>query len=288
MSVYNRFYGFRENPFNPTPDSSFFFPSPKHQSALDALVYAVKQRKGFVVVTGEVGSGKTTVGRKLLRQLGPNMKTAVVTHTSLSPKGILTLILDDLGVEFRDDGSKASLLMQLNEYLIAQARQDQDVILMIDEAQNLSLECLEEIRMLSNLETEKQKLIQIILMGQPELRKKLESPRLEQLRQRVAISYHLQALDETETKQYITHRVNFAKANDRDMGTLFEDACFELIYQHSRGLPRLINRLCDHVLLTGFVGNAQTITIFIILEAIEELRLQTQQEKNHEQICQSA
>ena len=287
MSVYNRFYGFRENPFNPTPDSSFFFPSPKHQSALDALVYAVKQRKGFVVVTGEVGSGKTTVGRKLLRQLGPNMKTAVVTHTSLTPKGILTLILDDLGVEFRD-GSKASLLMQLNEYLMVQARQDQDVILMIDEAQNLSLECLEEVRMLSNLETEKQKLIQIILMGQPELRKKLESPRLEQLRQRVAISYHLQALDAAETKQYVIHRMNLVKASDRDMGTLFEDSCFELIYQHSRGLPRLINRLCDHVLLTGFVGNAQTINTFIILEAMEELRLQTQQEKNNEQIYQSA
>ena len=285
MSVYNRFYGFRENPFNPTPDSSFFFPSPKHQSALDALVYSVKQRKGFVVVTGEVGSGKTTVGRKLLRQLGPNMKTAVVTHTSLTPKGILTLILDDLGVEYRD-GSKASLLLQLNEYLIAQARQDQDVILLIDEAQNLSLECLEEVRMLSNLETEKQKLIQIILMGQPELKKKLESPRLEQLRQRIAISYHLSALDEAETKQYVLHRVNLAKTNGREMNALFDDTCFELIYQHSRGLPRLINRLCDHALLTGFVGNAQTITTFIISEAMEELR--SQPEKNHEQIYQSA
>lgn len=283
--MYNSFYGFRENPFNQTPDSTFFFPSRKHQSALDALVYAVKQRKGFVVVTGEVGSGKTTVGRKLLKQLGPGVKTAVVTHTSMTPKGILTLILDDLEVDYRK-GPKASLLLQLNEYLLVQAGQDEDVILMIDEAQNLSPECLEEVRMLSNLETEKEKLIQIILMGQPELRRKLESPRLEQLRQRVTISYHLQALDEEETRQYVLHRLNFARANGRDMNGLFDDGCFELIYHYSHGLPRLINRLCDHALLTGFVQNEPVLSPLTLVETIEELR--PQQEENDEQIYNRA
>ena len=285
MSVYNRYYGFRENPFNQTPDSAFFFPSTKHQSALDALVYAVKHRKGFVVVTGEVGSGKTTIGRKLLKLLGPSVKTAVITHTSLTPKGVLTLILDDLGADYRES-SKASLLLQLNEYLILQAHQDQNVVLLIDEAQNLNWDCLEEVRMLSNLETEKEKLLQIILIGQPELRKKLESARLEQLQQRVAVSYHLQPLDEEETKQYVLYRLNLARANGRDMNHLFDASTFELIYQYSRGLPRLINRLCDHALLTGFVENASVISSLIIVEAMEELRLQ--QDKNYVQIYESA
>ena len=287
MSVYNRFYGFKENTFHQTPDSSFFFASLKHQTALDALVYAVKQRKGFVVLTGEVGSGKTTLGRKLLRHLGPDMKTAIINHTSLTPKGVLTLILEDLDIDYRD-GSKTSLLLQLNEYLISQARQDKNVILMIDEAQNLSFECLEEVRMLSNLETEKEKLIQIILMGQPELRKKLDSPKLEQLRQRVAISYHLQPLGLDESRDYVFHRLTLAKdkASERDVKTLFDAASFEIIYQYSQGLPRLINRLCDHALLTGFVQNSEVIKSSMVTEAAEELH--SKQEKKHEQIYQSA
>ncbi len=283
--MYKTYYGFREVPFNQTPDSAFFFPSEKHKTALDALVYAIKQRKGFVVVTGEIGSGKTTVARTLLKKMGSDIKSAVITNTFLSPKGIITLILEDLGVVYKP-GSKERLLLQLNEFLLAEARQDQDIVLLIDEAQNLSPQCLEEVRMLSNLETEKDKLLQIVLIGQPELRRKLEMARLEQFRQRIAIHYHIDPLNESETKQYILHRLSYAKSNGRDLNGLFEPKTFDLIYNFSHGLPRLINKLCDHALFIGFVSDAKAITPSIIQEAIHELRFR--EERKHEQIFQSA
>jgi general secretion pathway protein A len=283
--VYNRYYGFREMPFNQTPDASFFFPSEKHKTALDALLYAIKQRKGFVVVTGEIGSGKTTVSRTLLKKLGNNVRSAVITNTFLTPKGIITLVLEDLGVAYQAS-SKERLLLQLNEYLLMEARQNHDIVLLIDEAQNLSPQCLEEVRMLSNLETEKDKLLQIVLIGQPELRKKLEMPRLEQFRQRIAIHYHINPLDEKETQEYIRHRLNYAKANGRDTDQLFEPEAFDLIYHFSHGLPRLINKVCDHALFVGFVSDASKITISIVQDAIREI--QFREERKYEQVFQSA
>ena len=266
--MYNNFFGLKENPFNQTPDSSFFFPSTGHKSALDALIYAIRQRKGFVVVTGEIGSGKTTVIRTLLRRLDTNVQCAVITNTHLSPKGVITLILEDLGVVYKD-GSKEKLIVQLNEFLINQIQKDKNVILLIDEAQNLSPACLEEVRMLSNLETEKEKLIQIILIGQPELRRKLEMPSLEQLRQRVSIHYHIQPLDFENMKSYINHRLEKAKSNGKDMTKIFEEGAFKAIYQYSRGVPRVINNVCDHALLSGFIADASVITETIAQEAIE-------------------
>ena len=283
--MYNSYFGFRELPFNQTPDSSFFFPSEKHKTALDALIYAIKQRKGFVVVTGEIGSGKTTVARTLLKKMGSEIKSAVVTNTFLTPKGIITLILEDLGVMYRPS-SKERLLLQLNEFLLTAAQQDQDIVLLIDEAQNLSPQCLEEVRMLSNLETEKDKLLQIVLIGQPELRRKLGMARLEQFRQRISVHYHIHPLSDSETKSYVLHRLNCAKANGRDLNDLFEPQTFELIYEFSHGLPRLINKLCDHALFIGFVSDKKTITPSVIKEAIQELRFR--EESKHEQIFQSA
>ncbi|MDP3921365.1 MAG: AAA family ATPase [Candidatus Omnitrophota bacterium] len=271
--MYKRFYGFKENPFTITPDSDFFYPSEQHQSALDALTYAIKQRKGFVVVTGPIGCGKTTVTRTLLRNLSGKIKTAVITNTHLSPKGIITMILEDLGVAYRD-GSKDRLLIQLNKYLVQQVLEGHNVVLIIDEAQNLSPACLEEVRMLSNLETEKEKLIQIVLIGQPELRRKLEAVNLEQLRQRVAIHYHITPLSFEETKKYIQHRLNRANANGRDLSVLFDEDVCGRIFEYSQGIPRMINVLCDHALLTGFVRESESINREIIDEAIYEIRFQ--------------
>lgn len=279
--MYNQFYGFSELPFSITPDSTFFYASQQHMTALDAMTYAVRQRKGFVVITGPVGSGKTTVVRTLLRRLDDNVKTAVITNTHLSPKGVLMMLLEDLGVTYKD-GSKERLFIQLNHYLIRQVMDGHNVVLVVDEAQNLTLPCLEELRMLSNLETEKEKLIQIILIGQPELRKKLEMPELEQLRQRVAVHYHLVALNQEETRNYVRHRLKTAQANGRDMTLLFEEDTYSMIYDFSRGIPRMINVLCDHILLTGFVKEAPVITRDIVEESVAEIRFQG--EKHYEQV----
>lgn len=268
--MYNQFYGFKENPFNQTPDSSFFYPSDGHKSALDIMLYAIHQRKGFVVMTGEVGGGKTTVTRTLLRRLDESVQTAVITNTHLSPKGVLNMILGDLGIPFKS-AAKDRLLTRLNEYLLDQVRQDKNVVLLVDEAQNLTNACLEEIRMLSNLETEKEKLIQIILIGQPELKAKLELSGLAQLRQRISVHYHLNPLSQEDTQKYILHRLNVAKSNGRDMNALFEPVTFDIIHRYSRGVPRIINNICDHALLTGFVAEKDTITESIAIEAVENV-----------------
>ncbi len=266
--AYNRYYGFRENPFNQTPDSAFFFPSEAHKTALDALLYAIKQRKGFAVITGEIGSGKTTVVRTLLHKLDHSVRTAIITNTHLSPKGVITLILEDLGVPYKP-GPKERLLIQLNEYLLQQMAEDKNTVLIIDEAQNLSPSCLEEVRMLSNLETEKEKLIQIVLVGQPELRTKLELTRLAQLRQRISIQFHLSPLSEPDAKKYIFHRLNTAKINGREYGSLFDEEALEIVFRYSRGVPRMINNICDHALLAGFIAESQVINQGLALEAVE-------------------
>ncbi len=279
--MYNSFFGFKENPFNQTPDSTFFFPSEKHKSALDAVLYAIRQRKGFALVTGEIGSGKTTVVRTLLRRLGDSVQTAVITNTHVSPKGILYLLMEDLAIPYQM-GTKEKLLIQLNEYLLRQASDDKTVVLLIDEAQNLTPRCLEEVRMLSNLETEKEKLIQIVLVGQPELRNKVEMPRLEQLRQRIAIHYHIHPLTESETRDYIMHRLNRVRSEDQWIDPVFNADALAAVYRFSRGIPRLINLLCDHALLTGCLEEMRVITPFIIEETISELRFRG--EKRYEQV----
>ncbi|HTL48726.1 MAG TPA: AAA family ATPase [Verrucomicrobiae bacterium] len=281
MPLYKHFFGLKENPFSITPDSSFFYPSEQHRAALDALIYAIKQRKGFVVITGPIGSGKTTVARTLLKRLDSKFKSAVVTNTALSPKGVLTMILEDLGVPYKD-GSKDKLLIQLNQYLIQQIMEGYNVVLIIDEAQNLSPACLEEVRMLSNLETEKEKLIQIVLLGQPELRKKLEMASLEQLRQRVAVHYHITPLSYDETKNYIVHRLAAVTANGRTAESYYEEDAYRAIFEYTKGIPRMVNVLCDHSLLTGFVKDSKVITGEIIEESITDLRFQG--EKIYEQV----
>ncbi|MDD4900070.1 MAG: AAA family ATPase [Candidatus Omnitrophica bacterium] len=264
--MYKNFYGFKEKPFNTTPNPKFFFPSSKHTEALNNLVYAINERKGFVVVTGEIGAGKTTVTRTLLNQLDMNTKTALITNTHLNPKELITQILEEFDV-IPKPGGKQRLLSQLNDFLIQQLAANVNVVLIIDEAQNLTPTVLEEVRMLSNLETETDKLIQIILLGQPQLKKKLEHPNLEQFRQRVALYYHLHALDKDETKNYIHHRLKSVSNNGID---LFTAEAFELLYSHSRGIPRIINLVCDSALLSGYIYETKEINATIIEEVIKE------------------
>lgn len=264
--MYHKYYGLKDSPFNMTPNSRFFFESAKHTEALSTLVYAIQERKGFVVITGDIGSGKTTVCRTLINKLDAKTQTALITNTHIGGKDLLMAILEDLNVEYVP-GSKSKLLSQLNDYLIQQLKNDQNVVLIIDEAQNLSASVLEEVRMLSNLETESEKLIQIIFLGQPELKKKLALPKLEQLRQRIAVYYHLTPLTEEETKEYITHRLKVASETEREY---FTAQAIKKIFEHSRGVPRLINQICDSALLNGFIYEKPTVDEALMEEVIAE------------------
>lgn len=264
--MYENFYRLKEKPFNMTPDPKFFFPSAKHTEALDSLIYAISERKGFVVITGEIGAGKTTVCRTLLSKLEPNTKVALITNTYVNAKELLMGILDEFGIEYKP-ASKARLLAKLNAFLIEQLSKNINVVLIIDEAQNLSPSVLEEVRMISNLETETEKLIQIVLMGQPQLRKKLSLERLEQLRQRIVVHYHLSPLNKEETNEYVQHRLKLASANGADF---FTTEALGLIYNFSKGIPRLVNLICDSALLSGYVSEAKQINEEIMAEVIKE------------------
>lgn len=277
--MYEKFYDFSEKPFNTTPDSKFFFPSNKHAEALNSLIYAINERKGFVVITGEIGAGKTTVCRTLLNKIELNTKVAIITNTHLTCKELIAEILGELEVQY-NPGTKQKLLSQLNSYLIKQLSQDTNVVLIIDEAQNLSSKVLEEVRMLSNLETEKEKLIQIILLGQPELKVKLQNLRLEQFKQRIAVYYHITALNQEETQGYIFHRLSLASSNGCD---IFTPKAIDLIYTYSQGIPRIINLVCDSALLSGYIYDTRKITEKIIQEVAKERELnQTIEANNHE------
>lgn len=264
--MYNKLYGFHESPFNMTPNFRFFFQSVKHSEALSTMIYAVEERKGFVVITGDIGSGKTTVCRALLNQLNSKTETALITNTHISGKDLLCTVLEDLDVPYTP-GSKAKLLSQLNQYLIEQLRQDKNVVLIIDEAQNLSPSVLEEVRMLSNLETESEKLIQIVFLGQPELKQKLALPRLEQLRQRIAVFYHLVPLTLEETREYVRHRLKVASGSNTEF---FTAEAIDLVYEYAHGVPRLINQICDSALLTGYIYGTKLVDAKIMREVIEE------------------
>jgi general secretion pathway protein A len=264
--MYEQFFGLTEKPFNTTPDSKFFYPSPKHTEALNSLIYAISERKGFVVITGEIGVGKTTVWRTLVNKLDSNTNLAVITNTHLTCRELIAGILEELQVEYKP-GTKQKLLSQLNDYLIRQLAADINVVLIIDEAQNLTPKVLEEVRMLSNLETEKEKMIQIILIGQPELKVKLSHPRLEQFKQRIAVYYHMSGLSRQDTEAYIMHRIRLASSNGVD---IFTPRAIEAVYNYSRGIPRLINLVCDSALLSGYIYETKKITENIIQDVIKE------------------
>jgi len=265
--MYVAYYNLREAPFNITPDPRFLFFSAKHQEAYNHLLFGVRERKGFIELTGEVGAGKTTICRKLLEELGPNYKTALILNPCLTGHQLVKTICLEFGLKVRGI-DRVAYLHALNEFVLAEVNHGNDVVLVIDEAQDLDDELLEQVRLLSNLETDRQKLMQIVLMGQPELRDKLLQPELRQLRQRISVRYHLMPLDLNETAGYVRHRLGLAGANGRPR---FDEGAIRLVYKYSQGVPRVINTVCDKTLLAGFVAQIDVMTREQVGLAIEEL-----------------
>ncbi|MBN2068566.1 MAG: AAA family ATPase [Opitutales bacterium] len=268
--MYKEFYGFRIAPFNITPDPNFLFYSPTHEEALKHLHYGIREKKGFIVLTGEVGCGKTTVCRKLLQELDPDhYETALILNPRLSEAELIKAILTELRVEPVSD-SRMELVHQLNELLLRLIDEGKDIVVIIDESQNLDFETIEHLRMLSNLETDTQKLLQIILMGQPELKEKLKQKRLRQLRQRILVYCDIRPLTLEEMKIYILYRLNLAGANGRPR---FTPRAMKKIYRISGGVPRIINNLCDKALLAAYIRNRDDVNWWDVRRAHKEMEL---------------
>jgi len=269
--MYAEFFNLKEDPFNVTSDPEFFFSSSRHAEAFSHLVYGIQQRKGILVVTGEIGTGKTTLCRTFLSQVDTDVKTAFILNPYFSEKQLLQLILKDFGIE-GNYKNKLALIDALNAFLLEQSAQGNNVVLIIDEAQNLKPRQLEQIRLLSNLETEKDKLLQIILVGQPELLDRLKLPSLRQLNQRVSVRYHILPLEKNEVRDYIYHRLKVASHSENGkVSAEFTNSAIDAIYAHSGGTPRLINILCDRALLSGFVTETKTIDDQIIHKCAKEV-----------------
>ena len=265
--MYLDFYGLRENPFNVTSDPNFLYFGKTHKDALSHLLYGINERKGFIEVTGEVGTGKTTICKAMLNQLENTTKTAFILNSNLSGTELLEAILEDYGLTATRK-TKISLMRQLNTFLLEELRKSSNVVLVLDEAQNMKASTLEEIRLLSNLETDKEKLFQIILVGQPELRRKLDSAALRQLRQRIGVRFRINPLEADEIDKYIDHRLRVAGS---DGSIRFDGEALEKIFRYSNGIPRLINLVCDKALLFGYVLETRAVRGDVIDKSILEI-----------------
>jgi general secretion pathway protein A len=265
--MYENFFGFNERPFKLVPNPAYLFLSKSHEEALAHLTYAIIQGDGFMEITGEVGTGKTTLCRAFLDHLDNNTKAAYIFNPNLNSVQLLKAINDEFGIRSDADNTK-DLIDTLNSFLIAQKTKGKNTILLIDEAQNLTNEVLEQLRLLSNLETARHKLLHIILVGQPELKEKLNSYELRQLGQRISLSCRLIPLKFKEVRKYIQHRIHVASEKPR---IEFAQDAYRSIYKYSKGIPRLINMVCDRALLTAFGLDQQTITGKIVRKSIKEL-----------------
>ncbi len=264
--MYYDFYGFDEPPFNITPDPRFLFFSEKHREAFNHMLFGLRERKGFIQITGEIGAGKTTICRALLQQLDPDKyRTALVLNPMMSSIQLLRTILREFDLKWGGN-DRVRLLQRLNAFLLDQFEAGRDVVLIIDDAQAMTVDTLEQVRLLSNLETDQRKLLQIVLIGQPELRQKLAQ--LEQLRQRITVRYHLRPLELNETVYYIQHRL--AVAGSR-RPPLFSRWAVRTVQSYSRGVPRLINAVCDKALLCGYVHQTHDLRVRHVRRAIREL-----------------
>ena len=269
--MYKSFYHLQRNPFEITPDPSFLFPTMRHNEALASLYYGVTSHRGFVVLTGEVGTGKTLILRSLLGLLQRrDVAFALIFNPTLSPLEFMRYIARDFGLPVADK-AKDELIHVLNGFLLQRHQKRLTTILVVDEAHHLSPEILEEIRLLTNLETSQQKLLQIVLAGQPELDQKLDSHELRQLKQRIALRCHLDPLNPNETREYMSRRLKIAGATAANQ--IFTGPAIEAVFGHSRGIPRLINTICENALLAGYAKHAATITSEIIDDVARDLRI---------------
>ncbi len=268
--MYTSHFKLRDNPFRLTPDPKYLFLSRQHREALNHLIYGIKEKKGFIVITGGIGTGKTTLSRALLSQMDSSVVTALIFNSYLSDMELLEVINQELNIPLIGvDRTKRRYIDSLNAFLMNNHRAGKNAVVLIDEAQNLSRNVLEQIRMLSNLETETEKLLQIVLIGQPELRDFLAQPSLRQLTERISVRYHLDALAEDDVPDYIGHRLAVAGGT----GCLtFADNAFGKVYDFSRGNPRRINILCDRALLIAYAGNLSVIDRSLIKLAIKDLK----------------
>jgi|APFre7841882590_1041340.scaffolds.fasta_scaffold01745_4 general secretion pathway protein A len=265
--MYTKFYGLIEKPFEITPDPRFLYLSENHKEALAYLTYAVRERKGFTVITGEVGTGKTTLVQTLLSRLDGNTRTAYLFNPKLGSTDFLHYICEDLGIKGQKR-SKGQYLASLHNFLMSCYARNENVVLIIDEAHTLDPKLLEEVRLLTNLETPKSKLLQVVLMGQPELNEILNCPQFRQLKQRISLRYHMQPLNKEETREYIKKRMRMAGTVDPD---IFTPKAVKVIYKYSKGIPRLINIVCDNALLAGYAADQKVIGKSIVREVINHL-----------------
>ena len=265
--MYLDYYGLNEPPFDITPNPRFLFYSAKHREAYNHLLYGIRERKGFVQLTGEVGAGKTTLCRAMLEQLDERYATALILNPVMSPDELMKAIALEFGLPV-NGLDRLDTIAVINEFLLRQVEANKETVLIIDEAQDLTDDLLEQVRLLSNLETDDRKLLQIVLMGQPELRDRLNNPKVRQLRQRITVRYHLLPLNRAEVNQYVQHRINLCGGNG---APCFTNPALWRVYHYSQGIPRLVNAVCDKALLAGFVSQRERINFSLVNHAVREL-----------------
>ena len=281
--MYLEHFGLKKQPFQLTPDADFLYLSKSHGRAKSYMEYTVWNRDGFVVITGEIGSGKTTLIQQLIRSVNEDVQVVRIYQTQLNELEFFQAILLELGLQ-PFNATKVELMSMLNNYLLEQYAEGKQVILIVDEAQNLDKRVLEELRMLTGMETEEERILNLILVGQPELKNLLDAPGMEQLSQRIRFRFHLKGLDEEDIENYIAHRLEVAgftgNPNSIRRNTkIIQDDCIPLIYRYTGGIPRLINTLCDTALICAFVDRKRKVTTSIIEEAINELQWNPYQER---------
>ncbi len=268
--MYTSYFGLKENPFNLTPDPRYLFLSQQHGEALNHLIYGINEKKGFIVVTGGIGTGKTTISRTLLAELDNSVASALIFNPSLSDTELLRTVIQEFGIEVGEGSlTKKHYIDALNRFLLKNFAEGKKAVLLIDEAQNLSRSVLEQIRMLSNLETEREKLIQIVLLGQPELEELLGLPSLRQLNERITVRYDLVPLDHEQVGQYIAHRIKVAGEGSENVE--FSPGALKVISDYSKGIPRRVNAICDRALLIAYTRDSSTVDKKMAKEAVDDM-----------------